>query len=549
MKIAVIVDRLTVPRWAAEALSMLQADEPVLVYNCLNTPPSRRRLRHAAYYLLNLFTIRNRMTRGVAVAGPLPRAEIVDFESEIEGAWQRLPDGLLDRIAADRPDAIVKFGMGLLRIPPPERLAVPVLSYHHGDPASYRGRPAGFWELLHGRQSMGQIVQILSNRLDAGAIAAFGESKVFAHSYRATLIDAFSRSPLLLKAAIANATTGVTIDRESAGKVYRLPGTTDVLRLLGRTMAARVRRLLYGAFIEKRWEVSSAAAREDDLLLADGGLPDRAGWSTLPCPKGYTFLADPFFAPAGPGLFVEALRATSGRGEILHIADGAAARISPPGGHYSYPASVSEQGSTFVVPEVALWSPPIVYEPGASGWRRVAMLDLPGDPRLLDPTFVRHEGRLYLFASLLHEGAGVLRLWHAPSLFERFEEHPASPVRVSPDGARMAGDILRQGGALLRLGQQWQEQYGEGVIVFRIDRLSPAAYAETALARIRFAGVKGPHTLNFRDGVAIFDWYRERFSPLAGLRRLAALSRGGSAPAATNPPVPTTRDRSGREPR
>jgi len=43
------------------------------------------------------------------------------------------------------------------------------------------------------------------------------------------------------------------------------------------------------------------------------------------------------------------------------------------------------------------------------------------------------------------------------------------------------------------------------------------------VARIRFDGLKGPHTLNFRGGLAVFDWYRERFSAFAGVRRLAAL--------------------------
>jgi hypothetical protein len=524
VKIGLFVDQGRLTRWQAAALQTLPADTEFVVYDCLNTRGGRRRARHAFYYLLNLFTIRNRSTRTVPLSETrAAAAPVTAFETGYEGSWQTLPAPLIARIVADGPNVLLKFGLSLLRIPPETVLAVPILSYHHGDPAAYRGRPAGFWELLHGKQIMGQIVQILSNRLDAGTVVAFGESKVFSHSYRATLIEAYNRSPLLLTVAIANAVRRSTIEHPTHGRIYRLPGTMDVLRLLGRTTAARVRRLLYGAFIEKKWEVSTAPAEAAAIVEGDEPLPARAAWTTLPRPKGYTFLADPFFAPAGSGLVVEALRGRSGCGEILHVYAGKAARVSPGSGHYSYPASVAEGGRTFFVPEVALWSPPVIYQGSDASWRPVAPLDVAGAPRLLDPTFLRHDGRLYLFASLLDEGGGVLRLWHGESLFGRFEEHPASPVRVSPDGSRMAGGIVQLARTSYRLGQQWQEEYGDGLIVFRIEEVSATAYRETPVCRIRFDDLKGPHTLNFRDGLAVFDWYRDRFSAFAGFRRAAAL--------------------------
>ena len=70
-------------------------------------------------------------------------------------------------------DAIVKFGLGLLRVPDRTVLPIPILSFHHGDPGAYRGRPAGFWELIEGASFVGQVVQILRNRLDAGRVVAF----------------------------------------------------------------------------------------------------------------------------------------------------------------------------------------------------------------------------------------------------------------------------------------------------------------------------------------------------------------------------------------
>lgn len=96
----------------------------------------------------------------------------------------------------------------------------------------------------------------------------------------------------------------------------------------------------------------------------------------------------------------------------------------------------------------------------------------------------------------------------------------------------MAGEIFSCDGRLLRLGQQWGKSYGSGLLIFGIDALSPESYSESLLRSIAFGdGIKGPHTLNFRNGLALFDWYRDAFTPAAGLRRLAA-RRGRSATSA-----------------
>lgn len=518
MKIGVIVDDMRVAQWQARALRELKPLDGIVVYNNKRRRRARRSLRHAFYYALNLVAVRNPLTRFVPLGRDDPRIlRVVDFEAEQEGAWQRLPEALLAEIARDRPAAILKFGLDLLRVPAADRLALPILSYHHGDPERYRGRPAGFWELVHGRSVIGQMVQILSNRLDAGAVVAFAETKVHAHSYRATLIEAYRASPLILARAIDKAVAGERLDKPVGGPAYRLPGNLIVLRLCLRLARAKAGRLVYGALFEKRWQVSTAPASPGEEL------PDPGRWRTLPCPRGYTFLADPFFAPDG-SLLVEALNAASGKGEILLLDHGGPpVRLSNPAVHHSYPASVEEGGRHHIVPEFALWSPPRAYAWGREPWNGGRELDIAGRPHLLDPTFLRHEGGLYLFANIVEEGNGVLRLWRAPSLFGRFEEHPSSPIRISPIGARMAGEIVRGGdGSLTRLGQDDSGGYGDGLLMFEIEALAPDLYRERPAGRLRFEGVKGPHTLGFRDGTAVFDWYRERFSLLAGVRRLRA---------------------------
>jgi hypothetical protein len=521
LKIGVIVDDLTIPRWSLDALLRVADGSEFVIYNCTNTPPSRKRLKHAAYYALNLFTVRNRLTRGVHIDSLPNVATTVDFEAEQEGLWQRLPPSLLHRIATDRPAVLIKLGMSLLRIPHQTLLEPPILSYHHGDPQRFRGRPAGFWELLGGERVMGQMVQILSNELDAGRVVAFAETKVWPNSYRATLMEAYRHSQFLLKTAIANAVAGVSLPKEATGKLYRLPTNLTVLKFGAKLLRATAARLVEGAFFEKAWRISTASA--DPHLILDrpsASIPQRSQWTTPELPPGYAFLADPFFHPEREGLLVEGLARATDHGEILHMTRDRLVRVSEPTRHYSYPGVVAEHRRHYVIPETADWSPQHIYRLDGDTLEDAGELRVPGSPRLLDPTLYRAGANLFLFANIADEGDRILRLWQSQSLFGAFEEHPASPIRISPVGARMAGSLTVVGDRLLRFGQDFRGRYGDGLIIFGIDELHEERYRETMLGELRFDEVSGPHTINFRDGVAVFDWYSNRFSALAAVRRL-----------------------------
>jgi hypothetical protein len=148
MKVALLVDNMTVARWQADALQLLGDDVQFKVYNCTNPRRRRRRATYLPYYLVNFASLRTELTRKGDLPDAARAAPKIDFRRENEGNWDRLPQWVIDEINRDQPVAVVKFGLGLLRIP--QDLSRPVLSYHHGDPRSFRGRPAGFYELLTG---------------------------------------------------------------------------------------------------------------------------------------------------------------------------------------------------------------------------------------------------------------------------------------------------------------------------------------------------------------------------------------------------------------
>ena len=95
-----------------------------------------------------------------------------------------------------------------------------------------------------------------------------------------------------------------------------------------------------------------------------------------------------------------------------------------------------------------------------------------------------------------------------------------SPICMSPAGGRMGGLIAERDGRLFRFGQDNRGRYGDGLILFAIDALTPDEYRESPISELRFEDAQGPHTLNVRGNRLLFDFYDERFAPLAAIRRL-----------------------------
>ena len=215
--------------------------------------------------------------------------------------------------------------------------------------------------------------------------------------------------------------------------------------------------------------------------------------------------------------------------------------MTAPGGHWSYPATITVNDAHFVVPEIVDWNPVRLFRLTSTGMQEVPEFAIEGVPRLIDPTMTHHEGLFYLFGNRLEEGSGVLRLWFGERVTGPFREHPHSPVRISPAGSRMAGSIFNDGASLYRVGQDFSGDYGDGILLFAIEQLSPSVYRETERFRLKFGGMRGPHTLNVHHGRLLFDFYRNGFSLFAGWYRLRALApwrkTGAPGPTRTDTPV------------
>jgi hypothetical protein len=133
----------------------------------------------------------------------------------------------------------------------------------------------------------------------------------------------------------------------------------------------------------------------------------------------------------------------------------------------------------------------------------------------VDATLHHHtDGRWYLFASIADIGIThdeELHLFVADTPFGPFTAHPENPLVADVRRARMAGQLFRHDGRLIRPAQRCAPLYGSGITMHVIEELSPTAYRERPVQQLgptwdpRFLGL---HTINAQDGLSVIDLLR-----------------------------------------
>lgn len=523
MRIGLLLDdSLTVPRWQYEALEQALAGdvEVSVVAHCMNTVRPRKRAKFAAYYLLALMGRTSMRSLDRCDLGNLlnSNSHFIHFNAETDGHWQRVPQEVAKSFKGC--DAVVRFGMNLIRDPDQLPVRLGVLSYHHGDPTGYRGRPAGFYEMCNKENVMGVVVQRLSNQLDGGLVLARANVGLIPGSYARTLDGAYSAGVRLLAKALNESAPSVPV---SPGPSRTLPSNTLVMRQVASMLASRVQHLLHGAFREKKWR--TGWIRGDVLAKLNTEL-DCSAVEWLPLPQGAVFVADPG-GNESDRVYCEALDAQTGRGRLVKWMNGEWSPVSLPiqPTHVSYPHLVQDGDRNYLLPEIASVVGPMVFPLNGAGDPEGQGIPLVGleNERVVDPTLFLWNGWWYLFGSRLETANSELSLWISKELVGPYIEHACSPICTSIRGARMAGGVVQSETRLLRFGQDSSCAYGGSTIVHQIDKLSPDQYAERTLGHLAFSDAWGPHTVTVTDGGYWIDCYLERWSPFAGWRRLRAL--------------------------
>lgn len=531
---------LKVADWQSSSIEQIQEEIGfiyVLVESGKRTRKETRKLCNCLYYMWNIKSVRRRK---VLLNSELAkRAKIRRLDYTINGrGWAELDKRSVDRILIDKPEYIYHCA-GILMEISTEMNDINILSNHHGDPRKYRGRPAGFYEMLDGSKVVGQIIQVLSNDLDAGKVLAFGESAVMPWSYRQTLNYAYKLSPFLLKKAVKNLRKGKYLSMIPCVGARRLPTNVQVLLLALKCTKSLAFRIYYGTFIEKRWRIAFVRANYacwSAQQLLEQIREVNAKVIEVVADKRYSMFADCFLM--GTQIVAEGLSRISGLGELVIIDkdNGSAKKLDIKEyrlrRHLSYPYTLVCRDEVFIYPECGEYPSQLLLRRRANQKEFEAIKIMRGiGSGLIDPSVVKSDDKYYILGNLASE-QNILRLWYASNIeFTDYKEHPDSPIVVGIHGGRNGGRILREGAKLYRLSQDLENGYGVGIHLFEIIKIDEETYEEKQVGAISMNGdLQGPHTVDYNGEAICWDYYRNEFSLLAGYRRLASRLLGVISP-------------------
>ena len=518
LKASLIVDSKYISKWEYEAIIYATSRSNVKIDSvlfCTNSTSHRRYFKYFLYFVLNFFAMRNKWTKRTEWNGLISdRTQVKMFNAETNGSWQSIPTEILQWLEASQPDVILKFGMNLLKDPQKLPSKFGVLSYHHGDPTKYRGRPAGFYELLFKESEVGVIVQRLSNSLDGGEVISSGSFKIYRYSYKRSLENAYGAGRYLLHKALNNLDSAQSPER--LGRIYKLPSNLQVVVFSLNILASKLTWIIGVLFFRKMWSISTTNKSISDVMT-DSDLSHNS--TPLHTPMAFAFAADPFFLKDG-SIICEVVEKGSNIGKLAIASNGKFDIIDSPyldkTKHSSFPFFSNIEGLNILMPEMARHGQQCIYEFDANNEiaRSFPLIGIERET-LIDPVITIQNGTIWLFAGKIGSDLDCLFLWSAKSMFEPFVEHRLNPIVCSPRFARNAGAIFNYEGHLYRPAQNCTDNYGDGVSIMKIETISQSTYVESLAKSIKFANSFGPHTINFAENVAVFDQYKKIFDPFA----------------------------------
>jgi hypothetical protein len=540
LRIGVLLDSLTAPRWVAKIIQdVLSA--PFLTLSLVvvdgtgkPSPPATwrewfARQRAAAPYRLwewyqaadyQRFRHEGADPFEPTDVTPLVRdADLLRVEPLRKGFVDRFRPQEVQQVRDAHLDVMLRFGFRIVRGEILDAAAYGMWSLHHDDNRSYRGGPALFWEIYERNPESGTILQVLTEALDGGKVLyrSIGSTN-FASLYKNRRATYWKSAEFMMRRladlhrdgwASLQALDTYSERNTYARGIYRRPTNRQMLRFLAKTYGYRLRQKL--SPLDEQWVLAFRRRGSDDRF-------------TIVHPPADRFYADPFLAEHDGRTFVyfEDYSYVDRKGTIAcaELREGGISEpqtvIAGPD-HLSYPSLFQWRGEWFMLPEtgarrrVEIWR--ARQFPGDWTLETVALDGVDA----CDATLWQHDGRWWMFVTLCVAGgprADEVSLFYADTPAGPWRPHRTNPVVSDAAHARSAGALYRDGEAVIRPSQDARGGYGQAITLNRIDRLTPREYRETPVGSIKptwHPRVRGTHTIARSSTFEVVDGRLLRF--------------------------------------
>lgn len=532
LRIGLLVDSLTQPRWVSKIINDIQSSDFAEI--CLvvkNEATSEPRGRLQSYWKNRkylLFALYNRVDNYVTLAEE-DAFEDVDIADLLSGVpvlgvmpvmkkfsdW--FPEDAVQIIRSYELDVVISHGFRILR---GEALRIAkhgVWSYHHGDNLVNRGGPAGFWEVMDGSPISGAVLQVLSEDLDNGEVISRGWSRtVDRFSVKGSRNNLYWRSSSFvmrkLKELYANGkvASDANVFRPYYNPLLKMPTNAELLpRLCKLTWSYAVQKARYSFFFDQ-WQLAYRFRNSPDD-------PNNSFYrfNYLVPPKD-KFWADPFpvkYEGKYYVFFEEYLyKDDKAHISVIELSKSGASEASPVlkrDYHLSYPFMLHWNDRYLMIPETAANKTIEVYtaERFPNEWRLETVLFEGIAAR--DATLFEIDGVWWMFVAIADtQFSDELHLYYSDSPLGPWKPHAKNPVRSDVRNSRPAGRPFYWKGELYRPAQDSSQRYGYGMRINKVVQLTPTEFREEEVSQILpqwRKDLRGTHTLNICEDLTVID--------------------------------------------
>jgi hypothetical protein len=525
IRVGLLLDDQFAPRWIHGIIEQLLCAEPTeLVVVVLSGKPPVRRLRPRSI----LFTLWRMFDKWKFSDDDDPLApELKTYPVQtitlmlVDGMGKRtLSHTDVARLRKCNLDVLVQLGSGDLPDGSLTCAKYGVWVFHCGGYTKAETEPALFWSLYAGRSTYELVLHAATGdlRRDQVLYRSILPNHLFSLQRNLT-IDCRRRAAILLQrlSDLYHRGWGSVVLEDMDGDTVEAPHPASLSRVMPRFIASlfvhSLRHLFERLCFREQWFLAYCKTSSP----ADTEQTRSTPLTVVVPPRGQNY-ADPFlFEHNGKRYIFFEEFADDGPGTIccaeLH-GDGTLGDTQPVltrNYHLSYPFVFEWHGDIYLLPET--WDNKTVEVYGAvdfpQRWELAGVLLT--KVTAVDPTILKHNGRLWLFAAGLG-GLGTelseLSLFFSDSLFGEWRPHPKNPVVCDIRRARPAGSLFFQRDLLIRPAQDCSERYGHAISFNNVTVLSETDYSEVTLRTILpnwMPRVCGTHTFNQQGGFRVLD--------------------------------------------
>ena len=532
LRIGLLVDSLTQPRWVSKIINDIQSSDFAEICLVVKNEATSEPLSRLKAYWKNrnflLFALYNRVDNRVPLAED-DAFEDVDIEQLLSGIpvlgvmpvmkkfSDYFPDDVIEKIRSYDLDVVISHGFRILR---GEALRIAkhgVWSYHHGDNLVNRGGPAGFWEVMDASPISGAVLQILSEDLDNGEVISRGWTRTIDRfSVKGSRNNLYWRSSSFvvrkLKELYENGKipSDANLFRPYYNRLLKAPTNAELFpRLCKLTWLYVAQKARYSFFFDQ-WQLAYRFRNSPDD-------PNNSFYrfKYLVPPKD-KFWADPFpvrFEGKYFVFFEEYLfKDDKAHISVIELSKSGASEATPVlkrDYHLSYPFMLHWNDRYYMIPETAGNKTIEVYSTDRfpHEWKLETVLFEGIAAR--DATLFEVEGVWWMFVAIADtEFSDELHLYYSKSPLGPWKPHAKNPVRSDVRNSRPAGRPFYWKGDLYRPAQDSSERYGYGMRINKVAQLTPTEFREEEVSQVLpqwRKDLRGTHTLNICDDLTIID--------------------------------------------